>query len=446
MKIFRFCSKLLILFFIFGCSDDDQPTLTVNSLSSTQTFIGDTLFLTGKNLNRIGTIVFRNQESDRNTSNTAEIISKTETEIRFIVPELPHEKATIYFSSLTDPIDVELYGYIPYSSFYNGTIYRSAEVKQILNDDIAFCYDNPSNKRFKLTDNFSNYRSLPMYNFDEYSYYGDYSNYYYVNEYSGYIINRWHNDIHIHSFNDDTNSTNFEYAINRTDLNLGTGDYIKDFKFVSDSLAYFMNVEDEMFQILNGTATAFLDLYPELNNTPYLSEEYWTNGFQLLNDGSILILQTNGIYKIKNGEVVFNAFNGNLNHTAGYHLNTTRAKPAFINNNAGFYLESEQKIYKSNDYGETWTTYDVNFPFDGDGRIAIEYLGEDQFILHRYRFKSSIDWKSKYISTDNGNSWEIIFYSNKQGYGNTINMFDEYGFTGASHYGLVKFRRFPKDF
>lgn len=427
---------------ILSCSEDNnnQQSPIINSLSSTNTFIGDTLTLAGTNLNQIGNISLFNEDIDEVFSDQADIISKTDTEIKFIIPELYHHKATIYFGSNIDPIDIELFGYIPYKFEFNGTIFRDAEVMQILNDNIVFCYHDNWNQRFKLTDNFSNIENLPSDSSSS-------ERYYYTDENNGYILTSSFFDFQVYSFNDDVNNRNFEFSISKANLNNGTNSYLKDVKFISGNLAYIMNKDGEMFQVLNGVVTSFQNLYPELNSTPYMSQEYidFTSDFQVLEDSSIIITPwaQNYILRIGNEEANVLTFTANLTH--GNNYSNTRTKPTFINSQGGFYLKGEHKIYKSNDYGQTWTANDINFP--NDDNIVIEYLGENQFILHRYLINpSNIDLKSKYISTDNGNSWRRIFYSPREGYGGEINMYDEYGMTGSSTYGLVKFRRFPDDF
>jgi hypothetical protein len=441
MKYFNRLLTLLCITCLLNCSEDNnQQNPIVNSLSSTNTYIGDTLTVTGTNLNQIGNISLYNEDIDEIFSDQANIISKTETEIKFIVPELFHEKVTVYFGSNIDPIDLELYGYIPYKFEFNGTIFRNAEVTQILNDNIVFCYHDNWNQRFKLTDNYGNLETLPSGNSNSESYY-------YITENTGYILTSDFFNFQIYSFNGDINNRNFEYNISKADLNTSTNSNLRDIKFISDNLAYVMNDDGEMFQVLNGAVTSFQNLYPGLSSTPYMSQEYmdFTSDFQVLEDSSILITPwaQNYILRVGNGEVNVLTFSANL--TNGNNYSNTRTKPTFINSQGGFYLKGEHKIYKSNDYGQTWTANDINFP--NDDNIVIEYLGGNQFILHRYLINpSNIGLKSKYISTDNGNSWRRIFYSSREGYGGKIDMYDEYGMTGSSTYGLVKFRKFPDDF
>lgn len=442
MNLLKHFLKLLTIACILSCSEDNnnQQSPMINSLSSTNTFIGDTLTLTGTNLNQIVNISLYNEDIEEVFSDLANIISKTDTEIKFIIPELFHHKATIYFGSNIDPIDIELYGYIPYKFEFNGTIFRFAEVTQILNDNTVFCHHDNLNQRFKLTDNFSNIENLPP---DSSS--GE--RYYYMDENNGYILTSDFFNFQVYSFNGDINNRSFQYSISKADLNISTNSNLRDIKFISDNLAYVMNDDGEMFQILDGIATAFLVLFPQLTSTDYMSTEYIESviDFQVLEDSTIIFMTwfRKYFFTMKNGE--FNTITFASDITFYDKFYNTIVEPIFIKNLGGFYSKSEHKIYKSNDYGQTWTANDINFP--NDDNIVIEYLGENQFILHRYLINpSNIGLKSKYISTDNGNSWRRIFYSSREGYGGKIDMYDEYGMTGSSTYGLVKFRRFPDDF
>ena len=349
MKYFNRLLTLLCITCLLNCSEDNnQQNPIVNSLSSTNTYIGDTLTVTGTNLNQIGNIRLYNEDIDEIFSDQANIISETETEIKFIVPELFHEKVTLYLGS-SDRIDLELYGYIPYKFEFNGTVFRNAEVKQILNDNIAYCYHDNWNQRFKLSNNFTNLENLPSGNSDD-------EKYYYLNENTGYILTSDFFNFQVYSFNDNINNRSIEYSISKAELNNGTNSYLRDVKFVSNNLAYIMNKDGEMFQILDGIATPFQDLYPELNSTPYMSQEYmdFTTNFKVLEDNSIIITPwyQNYIFNIKNGEANTITFNGS---TSSYDSITNNiSEPTFINNLGGFYSKTEHKIYKSNDYGQTW--------------------------------------------------------------------------------------------
>lgn len=434
MKFFYNLLKLTIITCLLSCSEDNNQESPVVDLSSTKTFIGDTLTLTGTNLNQIGNITVYNENLDEIFGDKAKKISQTETEIKFIVPVLFDEKATIYFGSSIDPVDVELYGFIPYEYEFNGTMFRDARINQILNNDVIYFSHDDWGKRFKLTDNYSNLENLQSN--------GDVDErYYYRDENSGYILS----GNEIYSFNDNINNRNLEYSISISDLN--DNSYIRDIQFISNSSANIMNGDGEMFQVLDGTVTPFQDLYPELSNTPYMSEVYQqaTSDFKVLKDGSIIIMpwHQNYILKLKNGEVNMIDFESRISFYNGYAMSIF--EPTFFDNMGGFYSKSENKIYKTNDYGQTWTSNEINFP--SDENVAIEYLGGNQFIAHRYYgVPTNMYLKTKHISLDNGNSWRSIYHSARTGYVGKITMFDEYGFTVSKSYGLVKFRRFPENF
>ncbi|MCF7561171.1 hypothetical protein L3X39_11030 [Sabulilitoribacter multivorans] len=429
MKYFYKLFSLVLITCLCSCSQDGNEPKPIFKLSSTNTFIGDTLTVSGKNLDQIVNIRIFNEDIDPVYSDLANLISKTNTEIKFIVPEMYNEKATIYFGSNLESIDIELFGYIPFSYQNNGTIIRNAQIDQILDDDIAYCYHRNWSQRFKLYDYYSKLEGLPPLNR------ANNSLYYYVEENIGYHLVSNGTRFQVFSFNDKIGTRNLEFNMSYEDLNQPL--FVRKMEFVTNNLAYIMTNNYEIFQVIDGVVMAFNDLYPQLNNIPYSS-------FKVMNDDSIILFsnEQNYIIKLKNGEVNQINFAENAGHYDNF-INVY-IHPTFFNNEGGFYSKTEHKIYKSVDYGQTWSAYDVNFAYDEN--MFIQYLGGNQFILHRYLISpNNIDLKSKYISTDNGKSWRRIFHSSSD-YGGYIRMHDEYGFSGTLSYGLVKFRRFPNGF
>ena len=75
MNSFRYFLKLSIITCVLSCSkDNNQQNPVVNVLSSTHSFIGDTLTLTGTNLNQIGNISLYNEDIDEVFSAQASMI------------------------------------------------------------------------------------------------------------------------------------------------------------------------------------------------------------------------------------------------------------------------------------------------------------------------------------------------------------------------------------
>lgn len=104
----RFYLIFAITFLIFNCSKKDSENVSAlaDSIYSTQTFIGDTLSLTGQNLSRLSKIVISNDDVDL-SSQVNSFISQTDNEIKFMVPELYHENVTIYTTSDNPGLEVE---------------------------------------------------------------------------------------------------------------------------------------------------------------------------------------------------------------------------------------------------------------------------------------------------------------------------------------------------
>ncbi|MFY7670599.1 hypothetical protein ACOSP6_05880 [Tenacibaculum sp. MEBiC06402] len=433
---------LVFVIFISSCSNEEtikpKPEFSISSYNS---FIGDTLTIKGTNLNELGKISIYNESIDPIFSTEPEVISKSDTEIKFIVPFLYDEIATIYFNSDTEPINFNLFGYIPYKFENNGSIYRYSEVSQILNDNIAFCYDDNTNRRFKLINNYNNIVNLPSDNSD------NYNRIYYADENSGYILSSTDYSLadDIYSFNGDINNKSFLFSIKHEDIN-SSG--ISKIKFISESLVYVMTSSGEMFQVLNEVVTPLQNLYPELNNTSYLNPVYQSqtiDTFEVLDDNSIIIAPQNQNYiiRINDDGVSETTFGGKTNYYNNF--DNTFITPKFYKNNGAFYSSAEQKIYKSTDYGKTWTAYNLGIPTNDN--IFVEYLGGDQFILHQYLTNTNnIDLKSRYISTDNGNNWRKIFHTSRWGDIQSIQMYDKYGLTTTSTFGMVKFKKFPNNF
>lgn len=431
MNSFRYFLKLSILAFVLSCSkDNNQQNPVVNSLSSTNSFIGDTLTLTGTNLNQIGNISLFNEDINEVFSDQATMISKTDTEIKFIVPELRHEKATIYFGSNIDPIDIELYGYIPYSFRSNGTVYRNLGPIQILDDNIAYCYHNNFDKIYKLSDKYTDLEELGNIDINP-------TRYYYDSENSGWYMESNFSEYNVYSFEDNINNSTFEYSIDMDDINQ---EAIRFIKYLSSELAYIMNYQGELFKVENGIVTPFSSIYPELSNTPYMTDSYSDSAyhFELLDDNSVLIAPTTQNYLIRIGNNGVNVLYSddiiNFEYYSRYNVN-------FIGNAGGFY--SNQKMYRSNDYGQTWTTYDLNLNMTEYDNIF--YIGGSQLLFfdNNEHMPNTIK-SSVYLSVDNGQNWKRIIETYDQP--NYPMMHNNYGLSSMGRYGLTKFRKFPDDF
>ena len=426
---------LIVLVSLFSCSKDDTSSTkaSVNKITPANTFIGDTVTLTGTNLNNLTRISLVNEEPAEKSSqvlNDNDFLSKTDTEIKFIVPEMYHENVTVYTTTDSPGIQINLYGFIPYSYINNGSIYRYAEVKQLLSDDIALLESNQFFiERFKMTNNLTDYNPLPSRNTNDH-------NYYYTSEDSGYILaegaNVWYN---IYSFEDHINNRSLEYGITYEDLN---GKEISHIEYVSNSSAYVMNRIGEMFRVSDGQITSFSDLYPALENTPYMTDDYmkYTYSFQVLEDNSIIISPWYQNYILRfnatDVEVIYFDDSPSQSHEHG------RNEPVFFGNTGAFY--SNQKIFKSNDYGLTWNEYDVDVTMDEyDG---IQYLGGSQFSLHDGSYRNDSSIRPKYLSTDNGATWKLIY--NSYDAIRDLKMSDHYGLATSEQHGLFKFIKFPQ--
>ena len=441
MKLNCYFIVLSFIFLLLSCSNEEtinsKPEFSITSYNS---FIGDTITITGKNLKELDLNKFRIY-TDPSILVRPQMISKTDTEFKFIIPVLYDDKAKLFFDTDLELINIELFGYIPYLFEFNGAIYRNSEVTQILNDDIAFCYNDDTNTRFKLVNGFKDVVSLPTDNSE------NYNRIYYTDENSGYILSSTDYSItdDIYSFNGDINNKSFLFSIKHQDINSYN---ISEIKFISENLAYLMTNSGEMFQVLNEIVTPLQNLYPELNNTSYLNQAYQNQSiytFEILDDNSIIIApnKENYIIRINDDGVSETTFDGKTNYYNNF--DNTFITPKFYKNNGAFYSKSEGKLYKSSDYGKTWTSYNLGIPTNDN--TFVEYIGGNQFILHQYNSDSSnINLKLRYISTDNGSSWKKIFQSSRWGDIESIQMYDKYGLTTTSTFGLVKFKKFPDNF
>ena len=420
----RFYLIFAILFLFFNCSKNDSEDVLalVESIYPTQTFIGDTLTLTGQNLLRLSKITMRNEDVDL-ANQVNSFISQSDTEIKFIVPELYHENVTVYTTSDNPGLEIELFGFIPYSYPNNGTEYRHAQINQIFNDDIAFFEKEVyGDERFKLTNSYTTKSSLPLRDEEDIEIY-------YATEDSGWILaaSAGYNNSAIYSFENNINNRNLEYNISGEDILL---DRIKQIEFLSNNSAYIMYRDGIMFRVTDGEVTSFSDLYPDLSNTPYLSNEYMENtfSFEVIEDGTIVISPGNQNYILRINDTNVNAI----------YFDTTVRDLRFYDNEGSLY--SNQKIYKTVDYGITWTEFENRFALgESDG---IQYLGGSQYLIYQ-NDSFNFDYKI-YISLDNCNSWELIYsWSIPMG---LIELYENYGFGWRSNNGLLKFRKFPNGF
>ena len=166
MKNIKYLTVLLFLI-ILGCGSDDslenpeiaeEPPIqySISNISPIRAKIGDTIKLTGTNLNKLEEVFFLHEDrvyyQDTIKVNSFSFITKNENEITLKIPEVFHEKMLVEFPN-TNNYNLEIIGVIPIINDF-----EHVRQIQIMDENTAFLKDN--GKIYKSTDGFYNWETV----------------------------------------------------------------------------------------------------------------------------------------------------------------------------------------------------------------------------------------------------------------------------------------------
>jgi len=403
MKIKHTCIIILVSLFFINCSkEDSKPNAIVDSISSTQTFIGDTLTLMGQNLDEISNLYLSNGSVDV-PSNQPTIISRTNTEIQFVMPELYHEEVTLYFNGGDSSIDLELKGFIPFSrrNFMEGP-YREGfglmKLGQVVNDDLSFFIPEDSGL-LKATNRLDEQEMISSFNNKKVV------DCHFFNEERGWIVTVLSTVSGFYTYNfyfteDGGDSISLEHSINGDDVEINANGGIRSVHFINENLGYIYT-GNQIIRFSNGVFENMANIYSEVEYDYYSSyrePEITNNGIVYLYKAGSINNMT--ITRIENNIVSQITTDGIIQ------------KVKFLDNNLGYYYTWDNKVFKTIDSGVTWNELNItnNITTD-DNRIYQSYrysfIEENQIIRYRaYNYSNHVTWRYEYhISSDQGLTW-----------------------------------------
>lgn len=388
---------LILVFTIFNCSKDESSSpAIVNSITPVNTFIGDTLTLVGQNLSDISYVGLYNEEAlyGNSASGVSSFISKTDTEIKFIVPELYHENVTLYAKSVKIG-EVNLVGFIPFSSRnVINPFPEITKVLQILNDDLAFLKLEDGGL-LRATDKFNNLEVLPVFNNM------DIRACHFFNAEKGWVI-VYVSQASVYRFystEDGGNTLSLEHSVNPYVLDDGNRPFYS-IKYINNNLGYF-HLGGNVYRVDDSGVENIKSLYLELNTSPNSDEDF--SIFDILDNETILLYRQNEmcIVNIENNSVTIVPVSGGVSDFKFF-------------GNVGYY-KAGSTIAESTDYGQTWNelstlnNWHTNFEYG-----FLDILGPNQFLRTKFNQTNS-SLPAKYeITFDNGQIWSTCYFNKSE--------------------------------
>ena len=354
MKYLKF---LIFILLVASCSNSDsegsiESLIKINSISPLRAKIGDTITITGSNLDKLSYVYFKHNYMPEDNNVKIEpytFISRSNKKITFKIPKLVHENITIYLPNIDTGYNLDLVGFIPIQN--DMRIVQS----QTLTNEIAYLTDGE--KIYKSTDGYYNWHSI--YTIPE-GY--DLSSFYYLDEnhcWIGVI-----SDITgVSIFYSDNGGADFSLK-----FNVGhTAGKINKIKFFSLSKGFFVDNNQEMYVSDNTSFLNIYDYYPNLSLLPFGKIEIWD--FNALNENLIFLSpnDTHFLIKIDNQNITYSEFY------------TFPSAPQIFNSIG--YTQVESDIYKTTDLGNSWTkiktfdnyTPDLHFFNENVGFAMVNY-------------------------------------------------------------------------
>lgn len=440
MKIQHISIIILVSLFFINCSkEDSKPKAVIDSISSNQTFIGDTLTLMGQNLDEVGNLYLITPSVDI-PNDQPTIISRDNTEIQFVIPELYHEEVTLYISGYDSPIDLELKGFIPFSRRFSiEGPYREGtglmKLGQIVNDDLSFFIPEDSGL-LKATNRLDDQQMISI--FDD----KKVVDCHFFNEERGWVVTvtgSWFYTYNFYFTEDGGDSISLEYSINEADVEINNNNSsIRSVHFINENLGYVYTNHGQIIRFNNGVFENMANIYSEVE---------YTNDFAY---GEPEITDNGIVYLHKSGNMTLTRIENNSVSVYQIPSEGILREMKFFDNNLGFYHTYDNKVFKTIDGGVTWNELDINNTFTDDNRVYQSYrysfIEENQIIRNReYNYSNAVTFRYEYhISYDQGLTWNICLAPYEFENINITNLNDSFGLAvsnGNSRY--FKFIKFP---
>jgi hypothetical protein len=404
---------LLLLVIVISCAGDSETEVTkpdntviVDKVTPTKLKIGDTITITGSNLDKVNIIGFMHKNNKYINYDlrieSPYFISKTSDKIKVLVPKMYHENISMGVG--TRETELNLVGFIP---VLNGLPFGNS-IKQIkiLDDNTAFLLTE--NKIYKSSDGF--YTWNLVYQLDN-GYLNSFDCLDQLHFWIGISKNTGVPSIHYSEDGGNTFKLKFQLENNM---------YVKKIQFTSLTKGFFVDSNQMMYVIENNSFKNVFDYYPELGLSSGGKFEIYS--FQAINE-NLIALQPNSynfskIVMIDKQKITFSeSFSPN---NAVYYFR-------FLGSNG--FVTAGLSLFSSNDLGNSWTKV---IEFDKDFQGVNFFSSKIGFV-----YKLDKNGYQLYMTKDGGLSWKKqVYMSNVQvGYGETA--FNENVGIQANSGGLI---------
>lgn len=429
--------SLLILTILFlNCSKDDvEETTTIESISSKNTFIGDTLTISGQNINLINSISIEQYRKD-NSFHKISIVSRTKNELKFVIPEIYDKSIRIHTGLNNLTFDLEVHGYIPFSrrTYEDDNPFRYLKITQLVDDEVAFFI--PESPYFipivggliRFTDNFEKPEVLTFFKNMEVV------DCHFFTKDKGWIV--------VFTTLGYVENYNFYYTEdggktvtlkNSVPINKFKNNQISSVAYVDENLGYISTYGFGYYRIKGIEIENIQTVYPELTTKFNYAEGEFGN-LEILDNGVILIYNSSDYVNNKNIIRIENNTITNFETENG-------AQDITFFKSKGFY-HTNNKIFESNDYGLSWNQTTTSSDWSSNSEFQfLKIIDTNQFLRRRYYQTNTMNYAKYEVSFDGGKTWKKCFdlpYENVR----FLDFNENYGLTiGDRRY--FKFRKYP---
>ena len=405
-----FLLPLFIVLFLASCSEENSEKFSENSekLLDNAKFIsadlmkpkiGDTITISGSNLNSIDSLFFRHTKEEYKKYDVKiyswNFIARDNEHITLQVPTLVHEDITVR-DNLHANIKLSLSGIfcVAAPAYLAGAGY-SAMYVQLMSESVAF--KNGGYQLFKSTDGFYNWTQVfesPDWNINSF---------YFLNLNQCWIgvLDKINNSHSI--YYSENGGKDFSLKFKVTDKY--NGSFILKIQFVTDTKGFFIDNDSNLYITDNNSFKNIFDHYPELSVLTDGKIDIYD--FNVVNENLLFISPNDRRYliKIENGEV------------SKYPFEVWPSEAPKFHNNTGF-LQVNSDIYKSTDLGNSWVkvkTFENHYPRihffnENEGLAFVNYTPE---IVYKTT-DGGVNWKQYMTIPKNYGLFRKHFY-NKTG-------------------------------
>lgn len=407
--------KILFIFLILGCSSENEPSndFGVTNISPLTARIGDTLIVTGNNVNRLTLLYFKNNQNDSQsyTENAGQIIFPDMTSYQksfYFIPNIHSEKAIIGKGSLKGgqgdkdnfQFNFNTVGFFQIKTGmpFDDLPFFSQYQLQTVNDNLAFVLVN--GQIYKSSNGYYKWKHISTINLN------NIENYFFLDENNGWFFTYEDQKINMYYTQDGGESLSLGFS---EDYNVFRGS-VSNVKFINPNFGLF-SISGKVFFTDNNGYKDIYEYYPDLNNLPFGNINL--SDFTILNENLVYLNSSGDINVLIKVENSIASYNDDFDSVP---IGSTH----FFGSTA--YQQINNSIFKTIDNGASWNkikTFDDFFPSIHfiDSQIGLVFSDYETQVVYKtidggttwFEYFSPEEYKHKSELTTSNKNYSWLF-------------------------------------